>query len=147
MNRRDFITLLGGAAAWPLAARAQQGQRVRRLAVLWGGADDGGWRQQVAVFRQALEQLGWSEGHNIETEIRWGANDPERIKALARDLVSLKPEVILVGPSNTVIQLQRETRTIPIVFVSVSDPIGQGIVGASRVRPATSPASAIWNSP
>jgi putative tryptophan/tyrosine transport system substrate-binding protein len=125
VKRRTFLTLLGGA---------QQGARTRRIAVLWGGADDGGWRQQVAVFRQALEQLGWREGHNIETDTRWGDNDRDRIKALARDLVSLNPEVILVGPSNTVIQLQRETRTIPIVFVSVSDPIGQGIV-ESLARP------------
>ena len=129
MKRREFITLLGSAAAsWPLAARAQQpAQRPRRLAVLMGGVDDGGWRPLLDAFLQALEQLGWKE-HNIATQIRWGANDRERIAVLARELVALKPDVILVGPSNAVIQVQRETCTIPIVFVTVSDPIGQGIV-------------------
>jgi len=86
------------------------------------------------VFRQALGQLGWSEGHNIAIEVRWGAGNPERIKALAAELVSLKPEVILTGPSNALIPLQSETRSIPIVFVGVSDPLGQGIV-ESLARP------------
>jgi putative ABC transport system substrate-binding protein len=129
MRRRAFITLLGGAAAaWPLAARAQQGARMRRIGILMGAADDGGYTQQVAAFRQALEQLGWSEGRNLATEMRWGGNDPARIKALAAELVSLEPEVILAAPSNTVIAVQRATRSIPIVFVNVSDPVGQGIV-------------------
>jgi putative tryptophan/tyrosine transport system substrate-binding protein len=134
MRRRDFIIgIAGSAAAWPLTARAQQRERVRRLAVLIGGTDEA-WGPRVAAFRQALEQLGWSEGHNIQTDTRWGNNDPERVTALARELVSIRPEVIFAGPSNTVIRLQRETRTIPIVFVSVSDPIGQGIV-ESLARP------------
>jgi putative tryptophan/tyrosine transport system substrate-binding protein len=137
MRRREFITALGGAAvAWPLAARAQQpAQRPRRLAVLMGGVDDGGWRPLLDAFLQALEQLGWKEGHNISTHIRWGSNNRERIALLARELVALKPDVILAGPSNAVIQVQRETRTIPIVFVTVSDPIGQGIVD-SLARPS-----------
>ena len=134
IRRREFITLLGSAAAtWPRAARAQQRERVRRIAVLMGGTDEA-WGSRVAAFRQAFEQLGWSEGHNIQTDIRWGNNDPERIAALARELVAIRPEVIFAGPSNTVIRVQRETRTIPIVFVSVSDPIGQGIV-ESLARP------------
>jgi putative ABC transport system substrate-binding protein len=130
MRRREFVAALGTAAVlWPLAARAQQpAQRPQRLAVLMGGVDDGGWRPLLDAFLQALEQLGWKEGHNIATQIRWGANDRERIAVLARELVALKPDVILVGPSNAVIQVQRETRTTPIVFVTVSDPIGQGIV-------------------
>src|SRR5688572_8050980 len=134
MKRREFITLFGGAAvAWPLAARAQK-ERLRRIAVLMGGPDDYAWGPRVAVFRQALGQLGWADSQNIETHIRWGAGDPERIKALAAELVSLEPEVILAGPSNALIPLQRETRSIPIVFVSVSDPLGQGIV-ESLARP------------
>jgi putative tryptophan/tyrosine transport system substrate-binding protein len=133
MKRREFITLLGGAITWPLAARAQQ-ERMRRIAVLMGGPDDAVWSPRVAVFRQALGQLGWSDGHNIVTEIRWGAGDQERIKALAAELASLKPEVILAGPTNALVPLQRQTRSIPIVFVSVSDPLGQGIV-ESLARP------------
>ena len=128
MKRREFITLLGGAAVtWPLAARAQQMERMRRIAVLMGGTDEA-WGPRVAAFRQALEQLGWNERDNIQTDIRWGNNDVERIATLAREIVSIRPEVIFAGPSNAVIRVQRETRTIPIVFVSVSDPIGQGIV-------------------
>jgi putative ABC transport system substrate-binding protein len=136
MNRRAFISLLGGAAAaWPVAARGQQAERVRRIGVLIGAADDGGYATRLAAFRHSLEQLGWREGHNLATDIRWGGNDAKRIKALAAELVSLKPEVILAGPTHAVIPLQRETRTIPIVFVNVSDPVGQGII-ESLARPS-----------
>jgi putative ABC transport system substrate-binding protein len=103
LKRREFMTLLGGAATWPLAVRAQQVERVRRIAVLIGGTEEA-WGLRVAAFRQTLEQLGWKEGHNLQTDIRWGSNDLERIAVLARDIVSNNPEVILSGPSNTVIQ-------------------------------------------
>ena len=133
MRRREFITLLGGVAAWPLAARAQQPERMRRLGVLIGSDDNADARGLFAEFHHALEQLGWSYGGNIQIDIRWGS-DSERGTAYAKELVRLNPEVIFAGPTNVVLALQRETRTIPIVFVRVSDPIGQGIV-ESLARP------------
>ena len=133
MKRRDFITLLGGAAAaWPLAARAQQ-ERMRRIGVLIGSEDNVDARALFAEFQQALEQLGWTYGRDIQIDIRWGS-DPERIIAYAKELVRLSPDVIFAGPTNVVVPLQRETRSIPIVFVRVADPIGQGIV-ESLARP------------
>ena len=134
MKRREFITLLGGAAvAWPLAARAQQDGRVRRVGVLIGSDDNTEARALFAEFQQALEQLGWTYGRDIQIDIRWGS-DPERIIAYAKELVRLSPDVIFAGPTNVVVPLQRETRSIPIVFVRVADPIGQGIV-ESLARP------------
>jgi len=133
-RRRQFITLLGGAAvAWPLAARAQQPERMRRIGVLLGSEDHADGRSLLAQFQQALEQLGWVYGRNIQMDIRWGS-DQERRVAYARELVRLSPDVIFAGPTNAVLALQRETRSIPIVFVRVSDPIGQGVV-ESLARP------------
>jgi putative ABC transport system substrate-binding protein len=125
MKRRDLITLLGGAAAWPVVARAQP--RMRRLGVLTGGDDHADARALFGEFQQALEQLGWTYGRNIQIDIRW-ARDAERIMSYAKELVRLSLDVIFAGPSNVVLALLRETRTIPIVFVRSSDPIGQGIV-------------------
>jgi putative ABC transport system substrate-binding protein len=133
MKRRQFITLLGGAAAWPLAARAQPRERMRRLGVLIGSEDNADARELFSEFQQALEQLGWTYGRNIQIDIRWGS-DPERISAYTKELVRLSPDVIFAGPTNVVVPLRRETRSIPIVFVRVSDPIGQGIV-ESLARP------------
>jgi len=134
MKRREFITLVGGTAvAWPLGARAQQQDRMRRLGVLIGSDDNAEARGLFAEFQHALEQLGWSYGGNIQIDIRWGS-DTERGTAYAKELVRLNPDVIFAGPTNVVLPLQRETRTIPIVFVRVSDPIGQGIV-ESLARP------------
>jgi putative ABC transport system substrate-binding protein len=137
VNRRDFITLLGGAVvAWPLAAGAQQPprpDRVRRIGVLLGSEDHADARNLLAQFQQALEQLGWIYGRNIQLDIRWGS-DQERRVAYARELVQLSPDVIFAGPTNAVLALQRETGSIPIVFVRVSDPIGQGVV-ESLARP------------
>jgi putative tryptophan/tyrosine transport system substrate-binding protein len=128
MKRRNFITLLGGAtAAWPLGAWAQQPERMRRIGVLIGSQDNGEARALFAEFQQALEQLGWAYGRNIQIDIRWGS-DAERITSYAKEIVRLSPDVIFAGPSNVVLALQRETRSIPIVFVRVSDPIGQGVV-------------------
>lgn len=134
MRRRGFITLLGGAVAWPLAARAQQSERMRRIGVLFGGPNDANFQSKFAAFRQMLQQLGWIDGRNIEFNIRWGGNDAERIVTEARELVRSKPDVILVGPTNALIPLKKETDSIPIVFVQVSDPLGQGIV-ESLARP------------
>ena len=134
MKRRDFITLLGvAAAAWPLAARAQQRDRMRRLGVLIGSDDNADARALFAEFQHALEQLGWSYGGNIQIDIRWGS-DTERRTAYAKELVRLSPDVIFAAPTNVVLPLQSETRTIPVVFARVSDPIGQGIV-KSLARP------------
>jgi putative ABC transport system substrate-binding protein len=134
VKRRDFMTLLGGAAAaWPLAARAQQRDRMQRLGVLIGSDDNPEARALFAEFQQALEQLGWTYGRNVQIDIRWGS-DPERIIAYTKELVRLSPDVIFAGPTNVVLPLQRETRSIPIVFVRVADPLGQGIV-ESLARP------------
>jgi putative ABC transport system substrate-binding protein len=125
MNRREFITLLGGAAAaWPLAARAQQPQRMRRIGVLMGAVEsDPARRSQLAAFRGALAKLGWREGSNLGIEVRWGA-DPELCARYAAEVVALGPEVFLADSSPCLAALHRQTRTIPIVFVTVADPVG-----------------------
>jgi putative ABC transport system substrate-binding protein len=130
IRRRDFITLLGGvAAAWPLAARAQQGERVRRIGVLAGGNEnDPVMKPRIAAFTQALADLGWTDGRNVRIDLRWGRGDANRMRALARELVDLQPDVILAGGTAATVALQRETRTIPIIFVNVSDPVATGIV-------------------
>lgn len=135
MRRREFITLVGGAAtAWPIVAWAQQAGRMRRLGVLIGSEDNADARALFGEFQQALEKLGWTYGRNIQIDIRWGS-DSERIIAYAKEIVRLNPDVIFAGPTNVVVPLQRETRSIPIVFVRVSDPVGQGIV-ESLARPS-----------
>ncbi len=138
MRRREFITLLGAVAAtWPLAAHAQQAERMRRISLLVHGLQtDSEWQRWVAVFRQELAKFGWSEDHNIQIESRFSGNDLSRLPQLARELVALGPEVIFVNTTPATRALQQETHTIPIVFVQVSDPIGSGIV-ASLARPAT----------
>ena len=129
MNRREIVTLLGGAAAaWPSAARAQQPQRMRSVGVLMGSDDNAEARSRITAFVQALQELGWSEGGTVQIDLRWGGLSPEGIAAQARELVQLKPDVIFAGPTNALVPLQKETRTIPIVFVTVSDPLGQGFV-------------------
>ena len=136
MTRRDFITLLGGAAAaWPLDAGAQSGARVRRIGVLMGFAEGDPTAQSwLAAFRNALMQLGWSEGNNLRIEVRWGAADPDRIKTLAKELVDLEPDAIFDQTTPVTGALAHVTQTIPIVFVYVGDPIGSGFV-ASLARP------------
>jgi len=135
MKRRDFITLLGGAAVWPLAARAQQGERMRRIGVLSTlPADDPEATARTAAFLQTLQELGWTDGRNIRIDIRWGAGDPERIRKHVAELVALKPDVILATGASTVGPLQRATRTVPIVFVQVTDPVGAGFID-SLARP------------
>ena len=131
-TRRAFITLIGGAvAAWPLVARAQQGERVRRIGVLAGGAAN---RTEFAAFQQALEQLGWSEGRNLRIEYRWGLGNPANIRKHVDELVALAPDVILVAGASPLAPLLQATRELPIVFVSVVDPVGAGLV-ASLSRP------------
>jgi putative ABC transport system substrate-binding protein len=126
IRRRDFIRLLGGgAAASPIAAWAQQGDRVRRIGVLMF---DDPLRPFVSVFTQALAGLGWTDGRNVQMDLRWGGGDTNRIRALAQELVGLQPDIIVANSTPATVALQRETRTIPIVFAYVSDPLATGIV-------------------
>jgi putative tryptophan/tyrosine transport system substrate-binding protein len=130
MRRREFITLLGGAAAWPLAARAQQAERMRRIGVLmgWPESDPEG-QSALAAFVQSLQRLGWAEGHNLRTDIRWATPDnAEMMRQLAKELVALQPEVILSHTTPTTAALLQQTRTIPIIFTVVADPVGSGFV-------------------
>jgi putative ABC transport system substrate-binding protein len=133
LKRRKFITLLGGAAAWPLAARAQQLNRMRLIGVLMGFAESDPTAQSW-LARNALTQLGWSEGNNLRIEVRWGAADPDRIRTLAKELVDLRPDAIFNQTTPVTTALAHVTQTIPIVFVYVADPIGSGFA-ASLARP------------
>ena len=129
MNRRKFITLLGSAAAWPLAATAQQPERVRRIGVLTPfAADDPEAKARVEAFVQALQQLGWSVGRNLQMDIRWGAGDAERTRHYAAELVALAPDAILAAGGATVGPLLQATRSVPIVFTLTPDPVGAGFV-------------------
>jgi putative tryptophan/tyrosine transport system substrate-binding protein len=135
MRRREFITLLGGAAAWPFAARAQQRERMRRIGVLTTlAADDAEAMARLAAFLQALQQLGWTDNRNVHIDYRWGAGEPERIRRNAAEMAALAPDVILANGTAGVGPLLQATRTVPIVFVQVSDPVGAGYV-ASLARP------------
>jgi putative ABC transport system substrate-binding protein len=129
MNRREFITLLGGAASWPPAASAQQGERVRRIGVLLPGDENDPVRKtRLSALTQALADLGWTDGRNVRMELRWHGGDNNRTRPLAQELVSLQPDMILANSTPATVALQRETQTIPIVFVNVSDPVASGIV-------------------
>jgi putative ABC transport system substrate-binding protein len=127
--RREFVTLLGGAAAWPLAARAQRGDRVRRIGVLVPyDENDPEQKRRLSVFMQALADLGWTDGRNLRMELRWFGDDSNRIPGLARELVGLQPDVIVTNGTPGTVALQRETRTIPIVFATMNEPVASGIV-------------------
>ena len=129
MKRREFMSLLGAGAAWPLAARAQQPERMRRVGVLMNtAADDPASRVRIVAFAQGLEQLGWTEGRNVQIDTRWGENDVDRDRRYAAELVALAPDVIVASGTLSVAALQKATRTLPIVFVSVADPVGAGLV-------------------
>jgi putative ABC transport system substrate-binding protein len=130
MRRRDFIkVVVGSTAAWPFTARAQQSEPMRRIGVLMTlSEDDPEGRERMAAFLQSLQQLGWSDGRNVKIEYRWGANDAERIKKFAAELVTLAPDVILTGGSLSVAVVQQATRTVPVVFGNVIDPVGAGFV-------------------
>jgi putative tryptophan/tyrosine transport system substrate-binding protein len=136
MRRREFIALVGGAAtAWPLTARAQQGERMRRIGVLMSFAESDPQAQaRVAAFRNGLQTLGWAEGRNVRIDIRWAADDAALMQGFAKELVALQPDLIVSHNTPTTANLLQQTRTIPIVFVVVSDPVGSGFV-ASFPRP------------
>jgi ABC-type uncharacterized transport system substrate-binding protein len=128
LRRRRFIAVLAGAAAWPLGVRAQQPERMHRVGmlILFAQSDPLG-QASVAAFTQALERFGWLEGKNIRIDSRFVAGDPALFKTYATELVGLSPDVLLAGTSLAIIQLQQQTRTIPIVFVNVSDPVGRAL--------------------
>lgn len=134
LQRREFIRLIAGAAAWPLAAHAQQGQ-VRRIGVLIAQAkDDQEGRNRIAAFLDGLRQLGWIEGRNLQIEYRWGGGDAARTRKDAAELVALAPDVILAAGGQVMVPLREATRTVPIVFTQTPDPVGAGFV-ASLARP------------
>src|SRR5262245_54836641 len=134
-RRRDFITLLGGAAAWPMAARAQQRERIRRIGVLLPAfPDDAEFQSWVGAFLQGLAQSGWITGHNIRIETRWTKFDPENARKYAAELVALQPDVIRATGTSTVGPLCRLTGTVPIVFPVAADPVAAGLV-ESLARP------------
>ena len=142
MRRREFITALGGAAvAWPLTARAQQGERVRRVGVLVGfRANDPQGEARVAALRQGLQALGWIDGRNLRIDLSWGAGDADSVRKRAAEMMALAPEVVLAAGSSAVAALQQQTRALPIVFVQVVDPVGGGFVESLAAPGATSPA-------
>jgi putative tryptophan/tyrosine transport system substrate-binding protein len=131
MRRRQFIALLGGAAAWPIAVRAQQPERMRRIGILHAqSADDRERQASVAACRQELQRLGWTEGRNIRVDDRWSAGNAANTRQYAADLVALAPDVILASGIATLAPLLEATRSVPIVFVLVADPVGAGMVSS-----------------
>jgi len=126
IGRRELLAALGGAVAWPFTARAQQ-ERMRRVGVLMNlTADDPETSARVTAFAQGLQQLGWTAGHNVRIDYRWGAVDADRSRRYAAELVALAPDVVLASASAAVVALQQATRTVPIVFAQVVDPVGAG---------------------
>ena len=136
MKRREFITLLGGAAvAWPVAARAQQDDRVRRIGVLFpAAADDAAFQIWLGAFLQALAQLGWTIGRNMRVDIHWATPNATKIRQHAAELAAKAPDIILTGGTSTTAQMLQATRTVPIVFATVVDPVGSGLID-SLARP------------
>lgn len=132
MLRRNFITLLGGAAAaWPLAAYGQQGERVRRIgALMYTAESDDEAQSGIAAFRQELGKAGWTEGRNIEIDTRWGVADIESMKGFAKELAELRPDLIFTSSTPATGAMLQQTHTIPIVFVLVADPVGSGYVAS-----------------
>jgi putative ABC transport system substrate-binding protein len=135
MRRRDFITVLGGATAWPLAARAQQGELIRRVAALFGASEKDTELAPAAAFREALARLGWIEGRNLKLDIRFGEGDPVRLRTLAAELIGLSPDVAFAGNNVAARALLAETHTIPIVFVGV----GGVLAGNTTIQNITRP--------
>jgi putative tryptophan/tyrosine transport system substrate-binding protein len=134
MRRREFVSLFGGTVAWPLAARAQQLDPVRRIGVLFGPEDDPQVKAQLAAFRYGLDRLGWSDGRNVQIDYRFASATKDTTQVLASELIAPQPDVIFVDSTRYTAAVQRQTRTIPIVFNGVADPIGAGFI-ASLARP------------
>jgi len=137
MRRREFITLLGGAAVWPITARAQQADRIRRIGVLVSNpADDPAGQANLAAFAQGLQELGWSVGRNVRIEYRWGVGDVDKFRRYAAELIALAPDVVLATAGSIVGAFQQASRAVPIVFVTTIDPVGGGWV-ESLAHPGT----------
>src|SRR5215475_12791430 len=129
MRRRDFITLIGSMAAWPVVVRAQQPGTAKRVGMLMNSAaNDAAAQSYVAAFVEALRQLGWAEGHNIRIDMRWNAGDAALSRIYAAQLIGLMPNVILASSTTNLTAIQQATSTVPVVFVQVSDPVAQGFV-------------------
>jgi putative tryptophan/tyrosine transport system substrate-binding protein len=135
LHRRDFITLLGGAAAWPVAARGQQAEPIRRIAMLSGlAASDPEAQARVTAFQQGLKELGWNVGRNLQIDFRWSIGDPAEMQSVAKELLERKPELIIGMTTPAVTALVQETKTVPIVFGGIVDPVGSGFV-SNMARP------------
>ena len=148
MRRRDFIkAIVGSAAAWPLAARAQQPrERIRRIGVLMHlAADDPEGQSRVAAFLQGLQEAGWAVGRNVNIDVRWAAGEADRFRRYAMEIVALTPDVILTSAPPSIRAMQQATRTVPIVFVLVPDAVGTGIVDCLSRRAAIPPGSPLLN--
>ena len=131
MRRRDFIAVVSGAVAWPLAARAQQADRTRRIGVLMAYAStDPEGQALLAEFTRHLAELGWAEGRNVQIDVRWGGSNVDLLRTFAKELIGLKPDVLLASSTPTTTALARETQTIPIVFTLVADPVGNRFVAS-----------------
>src|SRR6516165_5510796 len=142
MRRREFISLLGGAAvAWPLAARAQQSERMRRIGLLMlVGKADPQAHAELAAFTTELQRLGWTEGQNVRIDYRWADGDVSRLQALAAQLVELRPDLVVAQGSAALAASRQTTQTLPIVFADVTDPVGQGFVeNSATAKPVTLP--------
>jgi putative tryptophan/tyrosine transport system substrate-binding protein len=141
MRRREIITLIGGAAAiWPFAARAQQGDRMWQIGVLMAQAEDDPLAHaSIKAFHDGLNKLGWTDGRTVRIDYRWAASDPDRMRTYAADLVRMAPDVIVAHTPPGLAAVQRQTRTIPIVFVQIVDPVGAGLIQSTSPNPAATP--------
>jgi putative ABC transport system substrate-binding protein len=145
MRRRQFIAGLGSAAAWPVVARAQQGERIRRIGVLMAGDEnDPEQKRRLSAFAQALADLGWTEGRNLRIDVRWGGSDTKGMRAFAQELVSRQPDIILTNGTPATVAVQRETRTIPIVSGSLADPVASGIIASLNQPGGNITGFAVW---
>jgi putative ABC transport system substrate-binding protein len=148
LRRREVITLLGGAAAWPVTARAQQSQRMRRVGVLMGYAEsDRAAQAQIATLRQELRKLGWEEGRNIRVDVRFPGADADKVRAVLTELMSLTPDVLVTNTNLVTVAVQAEVRTTPIVFIFVGDPVGSGFVSDDARPNGNLTGFANWDSP
>jgi putative ABC transport system substrate-binding protein len=142
MQRRQFIRLLGSAAVWPLAAHAQQPEPMRRIGILMNRSEDSAEGQaRLAALRQSLQQLGWSEGRNVRIDVRWGEDKIDLERKYAAELIALSPDIVFASGTLSVNAVQSVSRTLPIVFVGVTDPVGAGLVDSLARPAATRPAS------